>query len=278
MGNVIYPVGLSNKIISKPKQVDTKKILTIYELLHHSRKGNFIIQIFTLFVTSGVLMVIERPAFSETLWEWRAFGEIDANSLHRISNLPKRHDRTGNLKDEYLWVPKCSVNLKLRGEGIRIKRLLSESQDGSIKPWITEAYNFPILSTLFNMILADFKLELPQKEKAIQTREQLLSTLQSASAAIRMITVDKHREQYLWQHNNNRDGRARGGGREVAIELATIHRPELVTSISIEHEDLDKVDNALKYLQLPSESMKVLSYLDCLECWAYGKNCSKDID
>jgi hypothetical protein len=116
------------------------------------------------------------------------------------------------------------------------------------------------------MILADFKLELPQKEKAIQTREQLLSTLQSASAAIRMITVDKHREQYLWQHNNNkRDGRARGGGEgiEVAIEIATIHRPELVTSISIEHEDLDKVDKALKYLQLPSESMKVLSYLDC---------------
>jgi inorganic pyrophosphatase len=92
MGDVIYPRGLSNKIINKPKQLDTKKILTIYELLHHSRKGNFIIQIFTLFVTSGVLMMImDRPTFSETLWEWRAFGEIDANSLHRISHLPKRH-------------------------------------------------------------------------------------------------------------------------------------------------------------------------------------------
>jgi hypothetical protein len=280
-GDVIYSGGLSNKIINKPKQVDTKKILTIYELLHDSRKGNFIIQIFTLFVTSRVLMMImDRPAFSETLWEWRAFGDIDANSLHQISHLPKRHDRTGNLKDDYLWVPECSLNVKLRAEGIRIKRLLSEAQDGSIKKWITEAYNFPISSTLFNMILADFKLELPQKEKAIQTREQLLSTLQSASAAIRMITVDKHREQYLWQHNNNRNGRARGEGEggEVAIEIATIHRPELVTSISIEHEDLDKVDKALKYLQLPSESMKVLSYLDCLERWAYGKNCSKGID
>jgi hypothetical protein len=70
----------------------------------------------------------------------------------------------------------------------------------------------------------------------------LLSTLQSASAAIRVITIDKHREQYLWQHNYNRNGRARGGVGEVAIEIATIHRPELVTSISIEHEDLDKVD------------------------------------
>jgi hypothetical protein len=221
-------------------------------------------------------MMMDRPAFSETLWEWRAFGEIDANSFHRISHLPKRHDRTGNLKDDYLWVPECSLNVKLRAEGIRIKRLLSEARNSSIKQWITEAYNFPISSTLFNMILADFKLELPQKEKEKQTREQLLSTLQSASAAIRVITVDKHREQYLWQHNNNRNGRARGG--EVSIEIATIHRPELVISISIEHENLDKVDKAVKYLQLPSESMKVLSYLDCLERWAYGKNCSKDRD
>jgi hypothetical protein len=116
-------------------------------------------------------MMMDRPAFSETLWEWRAFGEIDTNSLHRISNLPKRHDRTGNLKDEYLWVPKCSLNLKLRGEGIRIKRLLSESQDGSIKQWITEAYNFPISSTLFNKILVDFKLDLVQKEKRRRNRK-----------------------------------------------------------------------------------------------------------
>jgi hypothetical protein len=180
-------------------------------------------------------------------------------------------------------VPECSLNVKLRGEGIRIKRLLSQAQDGCIKQWITEAYNFPISSTLLNMILVNFKLKVPQKEKEeeaeneIQNREQLLSTLQCASESIRVITVDKHREQYLWQHNNNRNGRAIGGG-EVAIEIATIHRPELVTSISIEHEDLDKVDNALKYLQLPSESMKVISYLDCLERWAYGKNCSKGID
>ena len=50
-----------------------------------SRKDNFFIQIFTLFGTSGVLMMMDRPTFSETLWEWRAFGEIDANSLQCTS-------------------------------------------------------------------------------------------------------------------------------------------------------------------------------------------------
>jgi hypothetical protein len=98
--------------------------------------------------------------------------------------------------------------------------------------------------------------------------------LQSASAAIQVITVDKRREQYFWPRDYNN----RGGIGGAVIELTKIHRPELVTSISIEHEKLDKVKCALKYLQLPSESMKVLSYLDCLECWAFRRNCFKDKD
>ena len=181
------------------------------------------------------------------------------------------------MKDDYLWIPECNVNVKLRGEGIRIKRLLSETPDGSIKQWLTEAYSFPISLNLFNMILLYFKLKLPQKEKEevekeIQNRQQLLSILQFASEAFQVITVDKHREQYSWLHNNQ-NAQAKGG--EVVIEVATIYRPELLTSISIEHQDLDNVDNILKHLQLPLESMNVLSYLDCLECWAYRKNCSK---
>jgi hypothetical protein len=62
----------------------------------------------------------------------------------------------------------------------------------------------------------------------------------------------------------------------VSIELATIGEPELITSISIEHEKLDKVNNATESLQLPSDSMMVQSYLDCLECGSYGKSCFND--
>jgi hypothetical protein len=222
---------------------------------------------------------IGKPIFSETLWEWRAFGVIDTNSLHLISNLPKRYDRSGNLKDDYLWLPECSVNVKLRDEGIRLKRLLSATPDGSIKQWITEAYDFPISIDLFNMILSDFKIKLPHKEseeieKEIQNRHQLLSILQFASETFQVITVDKHREQYLWPlHDRNTGAKV-----EVMIEVANIHSPELLTSISIEHQDLDKVEIVLKSLRLPSKSLYVLSYLDCLQCWAYGKNCSKYYD
>jgi len=42
----------------------------------------------------------------------------------------------------------------------------------------------------------------------------------------------------------------------VTIELATIGEPELITSISIEHEKLDKVNKATESLQLDQyESM-----------------------
>ena len=107
-------------------------------------------------------------------------------------------------------------------------------------------------------------MDLPQKreaEKEIQDREQLLFTLQSACAAIHVIPVYKRRQQYLWSHDNKNGG-------EVIIEVATIYKPELVNSLSIEHENLAKVNNAIEYLELPSETMKVLSYLDCLRCWA----------
>ena len=167
-----------------------------------------------------------------------------------------------------MWVPKCNLNVKLRGNGIKTKKLLSETQDGSIKQWITQEYDFPISHTLYNKILIDFKLDLPQKreaEKEIQDREQLLFTLQSACAAIHVIPVCKRRQQYLWSHDNKNGG-------EVIIEVATIYKPELANSVSIEHENLAKVNNAIEYLELPSETMKVLSYLDCLRCWALGKS------
>jgi hypothetical protein len=189
-------------------------------------------------------------------------------------NLPKKHDRSGNLKDDYLWYPGCGVNIKFRGQGLRIKRQISQTSDGSIKQWITEAYTFPISLELFNMMLLEFKIKLPQiereAEKEIQSRQQLLSILRFASEACQVITVDKHREQYSWP-NNHRDTQTK----EVMIEVATIHSPEPLTSVSIEHQDLDRVNNILKHLQLPSKSMNVLSYLDCLRFWASGKKLGK---
>jgi hypothetical protein len=123
------------------------------------------------------------------------------------------------------------------------------------------------------MILLEFKIKSPQiereVEKEIQNRQQLLSILQFASA-FQIITVDKHREQYSWP-NNHRDTQTK----EVMIEVSTIHSPEPLTSISIEHQDLDRVNNILKHLQLPSKSMNVLSYLDCLRFWASGKKLGK---
>lgn len=124
------------------------------------------------------------------------------------------------------------------------------------------------------MTLLEFKIKSLQTEKEtkkeIQNRQQLLSILRFASEAFRVITVDKHRDQYAWP-NNHRDTKAK----EVMIEVATIHGPEPLTSISIEHQDLDRVNDLLKHLRLPSKSMNVLSYLDCLRFWGLGRKLGK---
>jgi hypothetical protein len=58
----------------------------------------------------------------------------------------------------------------------------------------------------------------------------------------------------------------------ATIELTEISIPEKVMTISIEHQDLEKVTKALEYLQLTSYSMRVLSYVDCLRVWTEEKS------
>jgi hypothetical protein len=58
----------------------------------------------------------------------------------------------------------------------------------------------------------------------------------------------------------------------ATIELTEISIPEKIMTISIEHQDLEKVTKALEYLQLTSYSMRVLSYVDCLRVWTEEKS------
>lgn len=88
----------------------------------------------------------EQPLYTEILWVWRAFGRhMDTNLQRIIQNLPKRFDKPTKLQDHYLWIPNCKINLKLRVDELRIKRLLkNDSTSKNIQQWITQSYNFPI--------------------------------------------------------------------------------------------------------------------------------------
>ena len=74
--------------------------------------------------------------------------------------------------------------------------------------------------------------------------------------------VQKRRELHVWP-SDDRNG--------ALIEIAEINTPEKVTTIGIEHRNLEKVSKALEYLRLSSPSMKVLSYVECLRVWVQEK-------
>jgi len=59
-------------------------------------------------------------------WEWRGFGVVPAPVRERIERLEPQFDAPAKLRDEYLRIPGCRLNLKLRsGErpSLKFKRL-----------------------------------------------------------------------------------------------------------------------------------------------------------
>ena len=95
----------------------------------------------------------------------------------------------------------------------------------------------------------------------INLEGNLLEQLRTPS--IQVINVQKRRELYVCP-SGDRNG--------ATIELTEISIPEKVMTISIEHQDLEKVTKALEYLQLTSHPMRVLSYVDCLRIWVEEKS------
>jgi hypothetical protein len=205
-------------------------------------------------------MPVDKMRFKETLWEWRTFGyRVDSNIRHNILRLPIKDGKSIKMQDHYLCRVGCDINIKIREEDLKVKNLHNRTYAG-IEQWTTEAYGFPITAAMFRSITKASKTEIPGR--AIRDGKQLVSVLSQAAPSVQVISVQKRRELHMWP-TGDIDG--------ATIELAEISTPEKVITISIEHRNLEKVSKALEYLQLPSPSMKVLNYVDCLKVWTEGK-------
>ena len=205
-------------------------------------------------------MSVDKPKFKETLWEWRTFGKrADSNIRRNILRLPIKDGKSIKMQDRYRCSVGCDVNIKIREEDLKVKNFHNKTYAG-IEQWTTEAYGFPITAAMFMGITKALKIEIP--ERAIKDGKQLVSVLSQAAPSVQVISVQKRRELHVWPTGDT-DG--------ATIELAEISTPEKVMTISIERRNLEKVSKALEYLQLPSPSMKVLSYVDSLKVWTEGK-------
>jgi len=203
-------------------------------------------------------MYVDNPVFKEILWEWRAFAiKFDPNICRNILNLPLKDGKPAKILDRYICRLGYDTNIKIRDKDLKLKNLHDKTHQG-IERWTTEVYNFPISADIFRNITKALDIGLP--ERAITDGQQLISIL---SQWVQIINVQKRRELHVWP-SGDRNG--------ATIELTEISIPEKVMTISIEHQDLEKVTIALEYLQLTSHSMRVLSYVDCLRIWVEEKS------
>jgi hypothetical protein len=207
------------------------------------------------------MMYLDNPVFKEILWEWRAFAiKVDPNICRNILNLPLKDGKSTKMLDRYICRLGYDTNIKIRDKDLKLKNLHDKTHEG-IERWTTEVYNFPISDAIFRNITKSLNIDLP--ERAIRDGQELISILSKVTPSVQIISVQKRRELHVWP-SDDRNG--------ATIELTEISIPEKVMTISIEHQDLEKVTKAVEYLQLTSHSIRVLSYVDCLRVWVEDKS------
>ena len=196
-------------------------------------------------------MYVDNPVYKESLWEWRAFAiKVDPNICRNILDLPLKDGKSTKMLDRYICRLGYDTNIKIRDKDLKLKNLHDKTYEG-IERWTSQVYNFPISAAIFRNITKSLNIDLP--ERAIRDGQELISILSKVTPSVQTISVQKRRELHVWL-SDDRNG--------ATIELTEISIPEKVMTISIEHQDLEKVTKALEYLQLTSHSIRVLSYVD----------------
>lgn len=216
-------------------------------------------------------------------WEWRGFGEISHALRSRFEALPLAYGAGTpwlDVVDEYLWVPGCQINVKLRAgieDGLKLKRLL-ESDPAGIELWNEDPDDlFPFSrldASAFERLSEALHIRLPAGSSGPWDRASVLAYLERATPRPRVVVTRKRRQ-------TRRLGQ---GGGAILVELAELGEPERVTSVGLENAvDLaggaDEQTAAAKAallaaiesLELTREPLAVTSYLGALEFWSAGR-------
>ncbi len=200
-------------------------------------------------------------------WEWRGFGPVDGKTLRLLKILPMKFPDAQVITDEYLWSPRCRTNVKLRLGDLKLKRLVRVERD--LELWLEdpdENYAFPIehapLLALFDALGVE---SAPVPGHPLE-REELLALLERHATEVRVVSVDKSRQQHEFTAP---EAGAAESGSGVTVELAEIYAPERILSVGLEHERLEAVAFARDVFDLTSQ-MRRLNYFEALKIWAEG--------
>lgn len=200
-------------------------------------------------------------------WEWRGFGRIDQALEDRIRGLSPLLDDEWQVTDYYLWAPDCPVNVKLRGNDLKLKRFLAASQ--GLERWLedeAEVFPFPLAPVLVAELARILAVDLPQKPQAALTQPSLLALLFSSTPPVQLIAVAKSRWLYhLAAVDSSRPGPP------VLVELTEISAPEQLTTVALEHPQIEAVQAALDHLDISASALLPRNYLQVLPLWAKGQ-------
>ena len=227
-------------------------------------------------------------------WEWRAFGTLSKGYRDRFSTLPLKYGppkpEWADDTDEYLWLPGCRINVKLRKgtqEGLKFKRL--EKEEGGLQLWYEnpeELYPYKKLdASVFQKLAVALDIVLPPVPPGPFDRESTLALLDKAKPRPIVVKVNKLRQSRILDVP----------GSKVIVEIAKISSVEVdhaetpslrdILSTGLENDDKDKVGDAspvqmatdraalvsaMDTLKVRNESLKVMSYLEALKVWAGG--------
>jgi hypothetical protein len=197
-----------------------------------------------------------------------------------LLRLPPLFSSPDVVMDQYLWVPRSTINIKLRtrnGGSLKLKRLERTEPATGIELWVErpdEEYAFPISPDVVSGLWRNLNVTLPSPTEPLD-RARLLLLLEEAREQIQLISVKKRRE--------TREHVSPGG--PLLVEITCIEHPERVSSISVEDgfglatdtenmrvaEAHDAVAEVVNTFGL-ARWFRRMNYLEALELWSAHKS------
>jgi len=194
-------------------------------------------------------------------WEWRGFGQTEADFRAWFKTLPFFYPPSEKpLRDEYLWTPGCVHNVKLRYDALKFKRFIERR--GKFERWRedeSEFLPFPLDAEQVRALEGLLGVALPEIPKGSVDRATLLALLARAIPPVHIIPVIKRRRLARWTPP--------GQDVSMVLEWTRIQQPEVIETVALEHESLATVQAAHAQLAPRLPRIQPMNYLDAIGRW-----------
>jgi len=199
-------------------------------------------------------------------WEYRVFGNLRKKIKRHLHNYQPVTEIRSALCDEYLWVPGCTANIKLRQyknqDKVKFKYLADTTRDG-FELWAEDSalkFGFPLSTDAVGRLSSQLGLR-PDLIQDLNCHDaaSIRAALCDLDNRIKVVTVRKKRKKINISHN----------GHLLSIEMTRILKPIPIQTMCVEGPDFKRsqpgkslagLRQFLNEVNLP-RSLEVMGYL-----------------